>query len=214
VTCGANGNEAMTSRRGDRHAAGVNFPFPQPLSETTVRLFFSLWPSDEVAARLGSVAAAQAAQFGGKPSRIETLHLTLVFLGEAADETLPRLIEAARTVRARAFELAIDHVGYWSHNRLLWAGSSMPSPELAALQKELAAALAGAGAAPYDAGRPFAPHVTLIRKLPKGRVPPARIDIEPVRWTASGFVLVRSELSASGASYRPLADFPLLPAAG
>lgn len=178
-----------------------------------MRLFFSLWPSEEVAARLGEIAATQAEQFGGKPSRLETLHLTLVFLGEVANETLPRLIEAARTVRASAFELDIDHVGYWSHNRLLWAGSSTPNPALAALQEKLAGALSEAGAAPFDAGRPFAPHVTLIRKLPKGRVPPAHIPVEPVRWTASGFVLVRSELSTSGSTYRPLAGFPLLPVA-
>lgn len=51
-----------------------------------MRLFFALWPSPAAAERLASAATDAAARLGGRPTRLETLHLTLAFLGEVADE--------------------------------------------------------------------------------------------------------------------------------
>lgn len=48
----------------------------------TMRLFFALWPSPDAAERLASIAAETAARAGGRPTRQETLHLTMALLAK------------------------------------------------------------------------------------------------------------------------------------
>jgi 2'-5' RNA ligase len=73
-----------------------------------MRLFFALWPSPAAAERLASAATDAAARLGGRPTRLETLHLTLAFLGEVADERVPGLLALATNLPAAPFELRID----------------------------------------------------------------------------------------------------------
>ena len=47
-----------------------------------MRLFFALWPPEDLSRALADGAEALARRFGGKPARRETIHLTLAFLGE------------------------------------------------------------------------------------------------------------------------------------
>jgi 2'-5' RNA ligase len=54
--------------------------------------------------------------------------------------------------------------------------------------------------------RPFAAHVTLIRKA---RAPRSLPPLPMVEWPVNEFVLVRSLLSKEGARYAVLARFPL-----
>ena len=94
-----------------------------------MRLFFALWPSRAAAERLASAATDAAARLGGRPTRLETLHLTLAFLGEVADERVPGLLALATNLPAAPFELRIDQPGYWRRNCLFWAGcSNVPAP--------------------------------------------------------------------------------------
>ena len=69
-----------------------------------MRLFFALWPPLEVAEQLAGVARAVAQQFGGKPTRQETLHLTLAFLGEVPDDRMSLLMQTARRNAGRGVE--------------------------------------------------------------------------------------------------------------
>lgn len=174
-----------------------------------MRLFFALWPSLAAAEQLAVAAAEAAARFGGRATRVETLHLTLAFLGEVADERVPHLCELAAGLPIPAFTLRIDQPGYWRRNRLFWAGCrDVPAP-LKTLAVELSARLGAAGFIVSNGERSFTPHVTLVRKVPEidqSMVLPA---IEPVEWQCSDFVLVRSLLSDSGPSYEPLARFAL-----
>ncbi len=174
-----------------------------------MRLFFALWPSRAAAERLASAATDAAARLGGRPTRLETLHLTLAFLGEVADERVPGLLALATNLPAAPFELRIDQAGYWRRNCLFWAGcSNVPAP-LDTLAAELRQRLGTAGFAVSNGERLFTPHITLVRKIPeidRNVVLPA---IEPVEWRCSDFVLVRSQLSEQGPSYEPLARFAL-----
>ncbi len=173
----------------------------------TARVFFALWPPPEVARQLSAVADSFAKCAGGRPTRQATVHLTLAFIGDVSLERLPDLERAARNVRAEAFDLTLDQFGLWHHSRIFWAGSSVVPPALVKLAGALSAELQTAGFTVADAHRNFTPHVTLVRKakalgapLPPGQTLP---------WPCTKFVLVRSQLSASGASYQTLAEFPL-----
>lgn len=171
----------------------------------TARVFFALWPAPELAARLAAVARERAGR--GRPTRAETVHLTLAFIGDVPESRLPELVEAAGRVRAAPCALQIDRLGHWRHNRLLWAGCSAPPPALAELVAGLLRELRAAGFAVADAERAFVPHLTLVRKL---ALPPPDLGLpETLFWECRDFVLVRSRLSAAGPDYQRLARFPL-----
>ena len=172
-------------------------------------MFFALWPPEEIARQLAGIAADFSQAAGGRPTRRETIHLTLAFLGEQPAERLPEVMAAARTVRTAPFELVIDQLGVWRHNRLLWAGCQSLPGELTALVEGLRVALHQVAIRFDEEHRRFMPHLTLVRKLPEAAFPPSLPPISPLVWRCERFVLVESALSAAGPNYRVLADFAL-----
>ena len=178
----------------------------------TARVFFALWPSPEVAGGLGDIAQEAARSFGGRATRIDTIHLTLAFLGNVAEARLPELSMAAASVRVAPFAININQLGFWLHNHLLWAGCQAPSAPLNLLYSQLCKALAQAGFRVGGEGRDFAPHVTLVRRVAEASAPSERHplpSIEGFAWRNERFVLVRSTLSAQGSSYQIIDEFPL-----
>jgi 2'-5' RNA ligase len=170
-------------------------------------VFFALWPPETVARQLAGIAADYSQAAGGRPTRRETIHLTLAFLGDIAVERLTELQRVAGEIDAAAFDLTLDRFGIWQHNRLFWAGCATP-PALLDLAGALSKRLLAAGFAVADAKRPFAPHVTLVRKV-------ARLDValpamHALTFRCEAFVLVRSRLSDKGSDYEVLARFPLV----
>lgn len=175
-------------------------------------MFFALWPPAELAATLADFAQGVAGELGGRPTRRETIHLTLVFLGEVPAVKLDDLVAIGRRVRADRFDLKIDRLGHWSHNRLFWAGCGEVPAGLCELQQRLRLLLADAGYARGAAERSFTPHVTLIRKLPAATDHSCSVRFacpQDMAWRCASFVLVRSVLTPEGPSYRILETFPL-----
>ncbi len=173
-----------------------------------MRLFFALWPPEPVAAALAAQAHALARTLGGKPTRQETIHLTLAFLGEVDEAQLPVVLRAAAAVRAEPFTLSVDRFGAWRHNRLLWAGCSSPAPGLLALVDRLRQRLRDSSIG-YDDKQGFTPHVTLVRKLPDARTLTGMPPIEPMVWPCPAFVLAGSQPAPEGSAYRVIGEFPL-----
>lgn len=140
--------------------------------------------------------------------RPDTLHLTLLFLGEMPVSILPDLQAAADSLAAQAFSLRIDRLGYWPHNRILWAGSRMSSPQAGALATGLLESLQKSRIWPINKpSRPFVPHLTLIRRV---RDPAPRLPELPAQdWPCDRFVLVRSHHSARGAEYEKIGEWRL-----
>jgi len=134
--------------------------------------------------------------------RPETLHLTLAFLGELDDQRVAEAKRVADGIRMAAFDLALDRIGYWKHNRILWAGGV--SPRLTLLAKNLDAGLRAADFR-LDS-RPFVAHMTLVRDAHCAESP---VLAEPVAWPVSEFLLVESKLSSEGASYETIGRWPL-----
>jgi 2'-5' RNA ligase len=166
-----------------------------------VRLFLALWPPATTAQALAQWSQEVARDTGGTPTASEKIHLTLAFLGEADPANA---FKAARRVKGARHALPIDHAHYWKHNKIVWVGpQAMPAP-LAALAGQLHAALKDHGFALEE--RPFAAHVTLLRKAkpPKALPPLPKVD-----WPVDEVLLVRSRNSPKGATYEPIERFTL-----
>jgi RNA 2',3'-cyclic 3'-phosphodiesterase len=155
-----------------------------------VRLFFAAWPPPETAAALHEWSKA----LQGRATPAERIHLTLAFLGEGDPVNATA---AGRAVRARRLELLLDEARYVKRNEMVWAVAREAPMQLV---ESLHANLAGAGFVLEK--RPYAAHVTLLRKAP---APGALPTFPRVAWPVDKFLLVRS----SGSKYEPLARFPL-----
>jgi len=165
-------------------------------NQETARLFFALWPDGKARGVLDQAAAKIHRHCGGRRTRPETIHLTLAFLGEVPLSRLDDLRQAVADIALPAFGIALDRVGWWRHNRIVWAGGeSVPQP-LADLVGQLRERLKNCGFG-FDS-KPFVPHITLLRKAhcPDSEFPPLAAE-----WPAREFVLVRSVTSAAGATY-------------
>ena len=167
-----------------------------------MRLFFALWPPAETAQALGRWATEVCEQAGGRVTAVQNIHLTLAFLGDADP---PKAVAPARRVKAVRHELPIDAARYVKKNEMVWVAPAAMPPELSALARELHGELRAAGFALDE--RPFAAHITLIRKA---RMPKSIPPLPRVAWPVDEFLLVRSHISPKGSTYERLERFPLL----
>jgi 2'-5' RNA ligase len=170
----------------------------------THRLFYALWPGEPLRQALAARAAALLTPGTGRAQRPDQLHLTLEFLGSVPSERLAAVREAATAVRSQPFEIVLDALEYWRRPQVLCLVAREIPPQLAGLVEALRAALAARGF--ETERRPFRAHLTLARKVAR---PPDLVPTDPVRWTATDFVLVESITERSGSVYRPLAAWPL-----
>ena len=169
------------------------------------RLFFALWPDDQV--RQQMVAAfRQAPQFAlaGRKMQPANLHMTLHFIGNVDTEKRDCLHQAAQTVRAKPCQLQLDRFGHFYQARVFWLGCQHIPEELQALYRDLGEALS---ACDYQLEhRPYAPHITLMRKLLK---PGGMMAPQPITWSVEEFVLVESVPVPQGVEYRVIQHYPL-----
>ncbi len=175
----------------------------------TARVFFALWPPAGLADSLGRVARDAAARFGGRATRPDSIHLTLAFLGNVPEMRLPALLATAAQVHGAAFALRLDQLDYWQRQQLLWAGCAKPTVSLSTLFSGLRQALDRAGFTAGRAGESYAPHVSLVRRVPAAALPACPLRLDELDWPCSQFVLVRSHPAAAGSDYRIIAEFPL-----
>lgn len=147
-----------------------------------MRLFFALWPPREAAEAL----ARWAGGLQGRAIPAEKIHLTLAFLG-GVDPA--KLVAAAKKVQAQPFELPIDSARYVRDNPMVWVGPREVPEGLRALVERLHFVL-------YRAEfilerRPFAAHVTLVRRAQRPKLTP----LPALRWPVGEFALVNSHHS-------------------
>jgi 2'-5' RNA ligase len=171
------------------------------------RVFFALWPDDEATAHLSALAHHLATGGGVRLMRPASLHLTLAFVGSVTPTQVGQLEEIAAGVRADAFDLSLDRLGFWPQRGILWAGCRQLSAPLRQLARLLVAELRAAGfAIDHRSGSAMVPHVTLARRARCASLP--RLAT-PIRWRAGEFALVETHRHPSAASYKTLASFPL-----
>jgi len=137
--------------------------------------------------------------------RGETLHNTLVFLGEVGMCRLEALQLATQEVNGEGFELCFDTARYWGHNHIVYAAPSQLPQQLAHLVGTLEQSLIR-HRFKFDS-RAYKPHVTLLRNAHWTDAPLP--EMLPVRWQIPDFALVQSAPQDGLAVYRVLARFPL-----
>jgi 2'-5' RNA ligase len=176
-----------------------------PSGNTNVRVFFALWPADAERDQLVAWQKPLHHLCGGRTMRGETLHTTLVFIGDIEQSRLEALQLAAKEASGKAFELCFDVAHYWGHNHIVYAAPGEVPKQLVQLAVTLEQRLAGHHFS-FER-REYKPHVTLLRnaKWTDALLP----GMPPVRWQIKDFVLVQSMLQDGMTRYQVLAKFPL-----
>ncbi len=151
----------------------------------------------------------------------ESIHLTLKFLGSVALDTIPQIVEAMTRIAqpASPFPLQVRGAGAfpnWQRPQVIWVGIGGEIGRLAALQKELEAALSPLGFPPES--RAFSPHLTLGRL--RDRVSPedrrrfgqwaesVKFEVSP-SFEVDALRLMKSQLTPGGPIYSGLSSVQL-----
>ena len=139
----------------------------------------------------------------------EQLHITLHFLGEAAEDRAGRIADGLSAIEARAFEVTLDRVETLGRGGLL-AACGGPNAGLEALERQVRSRVAGHGEK-AEAGRSFLPHVTLGRARRGMAAPrPGMLPSLPkLEFRAACFRLYRSELRREGAVHSVIREWRL-----
>ncbi len=170
----------------------------------TARLFFALWPDEGARAALAGLAESLHQECGGRLMLEGNIHLTLAFLGNIPSGRIAQLHALAAAVAAPCFDLKIDTLTYWRHNRIVWAGTQVCPSALRDLVAQLARALRTAGFRCEE--REYAPHITLLRDA---RRAPATRAVDGIAWRAGEFTLVQSLRRNGAVVYEAVGRWPL-----
>lgn len=187
-----------------------------------VRLFVACEVPDDVRESIGGVIDELRSRSGTAVRwiRPEGVHVTLKFLGEVPVRKLPAIKLAIQeaVVGHSPFELEFSNIGTFGGReglRIMWVGIAGDVLRLEALVRAVNAALAVVGFEPER--RPFRPHLTLgrvrdeipTRQRAQIEVDVGKMDVPGTSWRTSQVSLMRSRLTAQGASYEVIATFPL-----
>lgn len=193
------------------------------LKSPRARLFVALDLPDRI--REGIVAWGEEALVDPalRPVPVESLHITLAFLGHRPEKEIEPIGEAVgESVGAAPWVELLDPVPRPPRGRARLFALPALSPGAEALQAGLEQRLVEGGFYEPEK-RPFWPHVTVARVRPEARGsrrpavvsdPPAKLpEALSEAFLGVRLALYRSELKPTGAQYVPLAQFEL-PGAG
>jgi 2'-5' RNA ligase len=168
-----------------------------------MRAFITCPLPAEVTAYLQQVCKSLPA---GKLIVPQQFDLTLKFLGEISEELIPQLQDRLQHLRITPFEVHLNSIGVFAphHIRVVWVGVEPVEP-LLTVHEQLEQALTSLA----SSDERFFPHITLarVRSLQdrKNFLDELRlIRIEPLLVPINHLVLMKSELTASGAIHTPL----------
>jgi 2'-5' RNA ligase len=202
-------------------------PSRPPAREPTRRLFFALWPDAEQRGALAHATRKSVRSCGGRPVPVQSLHVTLAFLGSVPEGRVPELDRIARRVAdafpaaAQPLLLTFDRLVHWARPQILCAlgteepgavqtpgeprdGDAASAPALSATLKNETAA---AGFSPDL--KPFRAHVTVARKVAHA---PSVLALQPVLWRFHAFALIESRTDPAGPVYSVIESYLLVKA--
>lgn len=193
------------------------------LKSPRARLFVALDLPADVREGIVAWGAEALSDPALRPVPVESLHITLAFLGYRPEKEIERIAEAVRESAGAAplIEL-LDPVQRPPRGRARLFALPALSPGAEMLQAGLEQRLAEGGFYEPEK-RPYWPHVTVARVRPEARGSrrPAVVSDPPVKlpealseaFLGVRLALYRSELKPTGAQYVPLAQIEL-PGAG
>ena len=143
--------------------------------------------------------------FDGRVVKADNIHLTLAFLGSVPVPRIDELRAIGESISVDRFRLDLTQTGCWKRSSVGWiAPDHVPAP-LEALVLELCQRLLKAGFRVDN--KPFAPHVTLLRKA-KCTKRAEQPDM-PLVWRVDHFMLMRSETLPTGPIYTQIGAWGL-----
>lgn len=172
------------------------------------RLFFALWPNHEVRARLVEQRDAVVRDYRGRPMRPDTLHMTLLFLGETPELRVPAALGCGDRIqgRAKSFTMKIDARAHFPDPKVAWLGCADPPGELHDLWNGVREELESAQFTNCASESDFQPHITVARDC---LLYPSPKGIPAIEWQVEDFVLVDSTRTPGGPVYRVLRHWQL-----
>ncbi|HKE96554.1 MAG TPA: RNA 2',3'-cyclic phosphodiesterase [Povalibacter sp.] len=171
----------------------------------TRRLFFALWPTDELRRRIERDTALIVGVAGGRRIPAASFHVTVLFIGEVAHSQVAEVMAAADAAAAPAFELTLDTVEAWKDSRVVALAGAAAPPELSALADSLRISLLHRQIKLKR--QDLRPHITLVRKFARAPTPAQAPPV--VRWRVNEFVLVESQMARGGSQYSVIGRWPL-----
>ncbi len=178
-------------------------------SGRSVRVFFAIWPEEAIRRQLCGLSEKLAVASSGRMMREESIHLTLVFLGEVRSSQLDMLRSAANIVKEQSFDFIVDRVSYWKYNRLVYATAGEVPQRLLKLVDSLKALMSANGF--LFGNRTFRPHITLVRKVGLNCLPKSLHYLDtPIIWPVNDWVLVKSEQASDRTVYTPIGRWALI----
>lgn len=163
---------------------------------STRRLFFALWPSDALRAQLAAASRQFVERGEGRSIPPQNFHITLAFLGSVAATQVPAVTAAAGEIDGAPLQLSIERLEVWRSAGILCL-TAAPAPSLADFVDRLRIKLLARHIEPSR--QDFRPHVTLARDWRDASV---EGSVGPFEWRADEFVLIESEATCDGSSYR------------
>lgn len=146
-----------------------------------------------------------AQEYCGRETRADTLHMTLLFVGNIPDLRVPTLLACGDRVRAQSFNLTLDACSHFDEAKVAWLGATEPPVALADLLRAIRHEATGDG---FDGSHDtFVPHVTMARHC---KLFPAPRPIPAIEWNVQDFVLIDIRSTPGGPVYRVLRHWPLL----
>lgn len=177
----------------------------QAKDSSSLRVFFALWPSASLQRTLYALAKKYQPKYGEcRLMRADTIHMTLQFVGEVRHTRLPQLLKAADRVNAPLFDITLNKLDCWQHNKIAYVAPSTEVTALNNLAFSLRRELSSEGIlfSEYE----FSPHITLLRHVEHVMEPQS---ITPIVWRVDAFALLASVTTHKGAYYQILKKWSL-----
>jgi RNA 2',3'-cyclic 3'-phosphodiesterase len=171
-----------------------------------MRLFVGIPLAATVIEELSAISVQlQSSGDGLRWTTPESWHITLQFLGNAAQEQYECIVARLRELRLTPIPIQLEATGFFDHAGIFFAGVSL-TPELLFLQQRVTETTRLCGFVPET--RPYHPHITLARSKSKGRVRglrelKAKIHRQPsfTKFVADEFLLYESLTRPTGSYY-------------
>lgn len=163
------------------------------------RLFFALWSSDRQREQLRDTLRPVLTTVEGDAVDRRNWHVTLVFIGDFAEEQIPFLQAAAGEIEHEPVRLRFDRLGFWQRAKVACLLPLTTPPALESLVGSLKSILETFDRRPEE--RVYRPHITVARRVRTFETMPLTRPLD-LEW--SEFTLVESTSSPSGVIYQPL----------
>jgi|ERR1700679_2333446 2'-5' RNA ligase len=165
-----------------------------------MRLFFALWPDDDVTRQLAEIGRQLKLDSGSRRVDPKNYHVTLAFVGEVSATKLAVLQQIGRSLRVPRFTFNCDSIEFWRGSQVVVTAVRAAPPGLLDLWRKLNDALE----LPRETLRA---HVTLARKVAQAPVLQA---MSPIVWRPTRFSLIRSDTGGVESAYTVLDTWSLL----